>query len=102
MLKDERESLCVTFKMACEKASVESSIQSAILVMNAWADDAFRDKRIRVTKDVEDEIFKLSMLGYYDHSISRKLGLSEPTVRIRVGTMKNKKCSSIIVRGSGD
>jgi DNA-binding NarL/FixJ family response regulator len=101
-LKDERDTLSFTFKMAIEKAEMEKSVGAALLVMNAWADEAFRDKRVKVTDEVEQEIYRLANLGYAAHSIARRLDLTEPTVRARIGAVVKHKGMAFNVKGSGD
>jgi DNA-binding NarL/FixJ family response regulator len=101
-LKDERETLAFTFKLAVEKASLEKSIDAAMIVMNAWADEAFRDKRLKVTEEVEQEIYRLANLGYAAHSIAHRLSLTEPTVRARIGAVRKNKGIQFHVKGSGD
>ena len=101
-MKDERDTLSLTFKMAMEKAAMEKTIGAALLVMNAWADEAFRDKRVKVTPDVEQEIYRLANLGYAAHTIAHRLGLTEPTVRVRIGAVRKGKGIGFNVKGSGD
>ena len=90
-LSRERDRLAVTFKMALEAASFESTVGGALGLMRRWLATELRDQRGRtLTPEMRREASEMYRLGWKPSTVARALKISrdrarklEPAVRSR-------------------